>query len=233
MPAESQGVDYFFRRHPLTAVQVRASLRVRRLVYDWFSARIGGVRGRTFLDHGSTPDTERGDSNCFIRWLLADGAAVYAASPEDIHALEAAYPGLHTVPWPPRHEDLPQVDGIISCAVLEHVGGRARQEEYISTLLSLGRRVLLITPNRFHWLEFHTKLPLCHWLPKPWHRRVLSCLGLAFWAREENLNLVSRGELQEMLDAACRGLARPVSVNWCRPRYLGMTSNLAVLVESA
>ena len=229
--APPQGTDYFFRRHPLTPWQVRASLCVRRQVYDWFAARVGGVRGKTFLEHGATPDTERGDSNCFIRWLLADGAHVYAASPEDIRGLTAAFPGLRTLPWPLGNADFADVQYVISSAVLEHAGPAAQQKTYLAALLRARRPLLLTTPNRRHWLEFHTKLPLLHWLPKRVHRRLLSLLGFRAWAREEHLNLVTAAELTQLLDAASQTTGVGLRLTWHRPVFLGMVSNLVVLVE--
>ena len=50
---------------------------------------------------------------------------------------------------------------------------------------------IIITPNRYHPLEFHTKIPLIHWLPKKTHRILLQLFGLNFFANEKNLNLLS------------------------------------------
>ena len=36
---------------------------------------------------------------------------------------------------------------------------------------------IIITPNRLHPLEFHTKIPLIHWMPKKIHRKILKFLG--------------------------------------------------------
>ncbi len=228
----SQGTDYFFRNHPLTRWQVRASLRVRRQVYEWFRRMAGGVSGKTVLEHGATPDTERGDSNCFIRWLLDDGATVLAASPEDISVLPEHFPGLGVVPWPIQPGDVSSVDLIISSAVLEHVGAVERQQQYIEDLLALPHSgILLTTPNRGHWLEFHTKLPLLHWLPRGGHRRLLGAAGLRFWSREENLRLVSRGDLERLIAAAARDCGQSFDAAWLRPRFLGLTSNLVAFLR--
>jgi len=227
---ETQGIDYFYRGHPLTRWQVRASLRVRRRLYDWLTARLGGVRGKVFLEHGSTPDTERADSNCFIRWLLADGAVVYAASLEDIRHLTSAFPGLQILPLPLPAVSLPRFDCVISSAVLEHAGARTCQQALLTDLIRLGDPILVTTPNRWHWLEFHTKLPLLHWLPPRWHRAVLKGLGLRFWADEDNLNLLSRAALTQLLEGAAAAAGRQIDVAWFRPRFAGAVSNLVVLV---
>ena len=64
---------------------------------------------------------------------------------------------------------LPFEDGafdiVFSNAVIEHVGGRERQRQFVSEALRVGRRVFITTPNRRFPIEVHTRLPLVHWLP--------------------------------------------------------------------
>ena len=54
---------------------------------------------------------------------------------------------------------------------------------------------VIIKPDRFHPIEFHTKLPLIHWLNKNLHRKILKILKLNFLSEEENLNLLSQKDL--------------------------------------
>jgi hypothetical protein len=228
--ASPQGIDYFNRTHPLAGYQARVSLRVRRRVYEWFRDRIGGVQGKAFLDHGSTPDTERADSNCFIKWLVTDGARVYATSPEDIRGLAGVFPGLVVLPWPPGGTAVEPVTAIIASAVIEHVGGHASQVEYLRELLAFRKPVLVTTPNRYHWLEFHTKLPLLHWLPRTAHRAVLRRLGLRTWAAETHLSLLSRADLVRAIQESSGRVPVQTETQWFRPWCLGMVSNLVALV---
>ena len=51
-----------------------------------------------------------------------------------------------------------------------------------------------------HPLEFHTKIPLIHWLPKKIHRKVLKFLGLNFLSQEENLNLLTKKDLTNFMN---------------------------------
>ena len=228
---EIRDYDYFGDRISwLDRLRMQSSLKVRRKMYDWMRDRIGGVAGKTFLDHGSTPDTEHIDSNCLIRWLLEDGAIVYATSPEDIKALEQVFSGLTVVSYPPLKSQLPPIDYIISSAVIEHVGSQAHQVAYLSTLLDLSNGVVLTTPNRGHWLDFHTKLPLLHWLPRTQHRVCLDRLGLKFWAKEENLRLLSQGDLTDIIQQATPKQNSLSRVEWYRPKFLGMVSNLVVSI---
>ena len=58
---------------------------------------------------------------------------------------------------------------------------------------------IILTPNRYHPIEFHSKLPLIHWLPKKIHRYILSLLGMTFLSDEKNLNLLSSNDLDFIL----------------------------------
>jgi hypothetical protein len=226
---EQRGIDYMTRSHPLFRIAGNASRTVRRRQYDWLLGQIGGANGKTVLDHGSTPDTASADSNCFIEWLLADGATVYATSPEDLAHLPGIFPGLRLLPWPPQDAAHPPFDLVVSSSVLQHVGNREAQVAYVSDVLRLSERLFLTTPNRRHWLEFHTKLPLLHWLPKERHRAVLARLGMSFWASEGNLNLLERPELERIMDEAARRDGFELTRAWYEPRFLGQVSHLVTL----
>jgi len=219
---DGKAFDYFGDRVSwLDRLRMRASLRVRRQMYEWMRDRLGGVAGKVVLDHGSTPDTEHLDSNCFIKWLIEDGATVYATSPEPIDHLETVFPGLRAIAFPPTPDRLPvpapEFDCVLSSATIEHVGGEASQVQYCRDLLAIAPRLCLTTPNRYHWLDFHTKIPIVHWLPRRWHRRILRAIGLTFWSFEANLRLLSKTDLDRIL----RRSAEPTFVPRCPPRSEG------------
>lgn len=226
------GIDYFNRNHPLTNLQIKNSLRVRRSIYEWFVSGIGGVGDKVFLEHGATPDVTRADSNCFINWLLQDGATVYATSPEDILHLKEVFPGLRTISWPVVKSSIKNLDYVISSAVMEHVGSCEHQVEYLISLLDLSPGILLTTPNRNHWLEFHTKLPFLHWLPRRYHRFGLSKLKMEFWSKEENLNLLSRRDLDNIIELSRLKMRLELQKEWFQPRFMGIVSNLVVLLRA-
>ena len=79
---------------------------------------------------------------------------------------------------------MPFADGafdiVFSNAVIEHVGGRARQRQFVSEALRVGRRVFITTPNRRFPVEVHTRLPLVHWLPDAVSHRVYRAAGKEF-----------------------------------------------------
>ena len=92
-------------------------------------------------------------------------------------------------------------DLVISNATIEHVGSLENQTKMCKNILKLSKKYfIIITPNRYHPLDFHTKLPLFHWLPKKIHRKILSILGMHFLSKEENLNLLSNNDLQRIME---------------------------------
>ncbi len=68
-------------------------------------------------------------------------------------------------------------DVVFSNAVIEHVGGRERQRQFVSEALRVGRRVFVTTPNRRFPVEVHTRLPVIHWLPDGLSDPVYRALG--------------------------------------------------------
>lgn len=232
---DPNGIDYFNRGHLVSKLQASVSLRARRRMFERWRREAGSLAGKNILDIGTTPDLERQDSNVFVRWCLDDGANVALYSPEPIENVADAFPGTTLVPAKGQSSDefsveVPvadkQYDWSMSSAVLEHVGDHTRQRKFISESARVASHIFLTTPNRWHWLEFHTKLPLLHWLPRPWHRKLLDLMGMAFWASEANLNLLSKSEL---LQLAHEALPESYSIHVYRVWALGMPSNLVLV----
>ena len=87
-------------------------------------------------------------------------------------------------------------DLVISNATIEHVGSLENQIKMCDNIIKLSKKYFVIcTPNRFHPIEFHTKLPLIHWLNKTLYRKILKKINLNFFSKEENLNLLSQSDL--------------------------------------
>jgi SAM-dependent methyltransferase len=77
-------------------------------------------------------------------------------------------------------------DVCFSNAVIEHVGGRDRQRQFVEEALRVAARVFITTPNRRFPIELHTGLPFVHWLPEARAARVYRALGRE-WAAENHL----------------------------------------------
>lgn len=92
-------------------------------------------------------------------------------------------------------------DLVIANATIEHVGNIRNQVKMCKNISLLAKKYfVIITPNRYHPLEFHTKLPFIHWLPKKTHRFILNFIGFKMLSKEENLNLLSKEDLVNIMN---------------------------------
>jgi ubiquinone/menaquinone biosynthesis C-methylase UbiE len=197
-------------------------------MFDLFLRKTDIRPGHTVLDVGVTGDTAFESSNYFEAWYPYKDR-ITAVGVDDASFLEQLYPGLTF-----RHadgRDLPfdddSFDFVHSSAVLEHVGSAAHQREFIGELTRVARRMAFITtPNRWFPIEFHTVLPVIHWLPKPLFRSIMRRVGYDFFAKEENLNLVGRSELATL----CNQLG-PCKVDILDVAILGWPSNLVLTIS--
>jgi hypothetical protein len=117
-------------------------------------------------------------------------------------------------------------DLVISNATIEHVGSKKNQYTMISNIILLTKKSFVIaTPNRYHPIEFHTLIPLIHWLPKKIHRFILKLFGLSYFAKEKNLNLLSEEDLLRLLDR----FKNKIEYSIYNIKWLGVKSNLIVI----
>ena len=185
------------------SLAIRLAHRQRERMYQLFLSLCAVREDDRILDVGVTSDTVYSSSNYLEAWYLRKDRIV-AAGLDDARFLEQMYPGLRFVAA--NGLDLPFEDQsfnvVHSSAVLEHVGSDANQLRSVTECARVARRcIFLTTPNRWFPIEFHTSLPLLHWLPKPAFRRLLSRTSLAFFADEANLNLMSTSRLRIISEA--------------------------------
>ena len=88
-------------------------------------------------------------------------------------------------------------DIAISNAVIEHVGTRQDQKQFIAELCRVAPKVFVTTPNYYFPFELHTRLPFIQFLPDPIRSWVLIRTGLERYARQwgNGLNLLTAREL--------------------------------------
>lgn len=92
-------------------------------------------------------------------------------------------------------------DLVISNATIEHVGSIKKQKKMLSNMIKLTKKIFIIsTPNRYYPIDFHTKLPFIHWLPKSIHRIILKLIGFNFYSKESNLNLLCEADFNHIID---------------------------------
>lgn len=220
------GIDYFFREHPLRGCASKISLHMRRKMFDLFIKELKPDLSVRIVDVGVTPDESLPESNFLEKWYPYPHKLV-ATSIEDVSHLTKNHKKIFFVQTEKLF--LPFADktfDIVFCAaVLEHVGCTEKQKRFISELLRVGKTFFLLTPNRFFPIEFHTLLPLIHWFPQKYHQFFLRKMKLDFWAETGNLNLVSAGTLKQLFPLG-------IQVNIKRIRLMGMVSNLAAYGRS-
>ena len=113
---------------------------------------------------------------------------------------------------------------VISSAVIEHVGSSENQLKMIKNIIKLTKKTFIITtPNRNYPIDFHTKIPFIHWLPKNIHRQILKLIGLKFFSKEENLNLLNKNNLKNFLND------KNIDYEIVEIKFLGFTSNFIVI----
>lgn len=212
------------------SLPVRIAERQRRHMFRAFLRASGIGPDDTVLDIGATADQSYSHSNYLEAWC-PNKARITAAGIDDARFLETLYPGLRFVHADGR--DLPfdagSFDHVHSSAVLEHVGSRAAQARFLSELWRVTRRSLFVTtPNRWFPVEFHTVLPLVHWLPPATFRALLRRSGRGFFAEEANLNLLAASDLRRA--AADAGIHAP---NVRSVSLWGWPSNLLLVAHRA
>jgi hypothetical protein len=189
------------------ALPARLAAYQRSKMFRAYLGFAGADRADTGLDIGATSDRSFEHSNYFEAWYPHKWK-VTAIGIDDAAFLQRSYPGLRFLRADGRN--LPFCDGsfdyVHSSAVLEHVGCRENQLQFLREAWRVCRKgIFITTPNRWFPVEFHTLLPILHWLPPRWFRAILAAAGNDFFASEENLNLVSKHSLN--LIAAAGGIS--------------------------
>jgi ubiquinone/menaquinone biosynthesis C-methylase UbiE len=205
----------------------RIAAKMRRQMFGRFM-EVGIGENDAILDVGVTSDDRLEASNYLEAWYPYKDR-ITACGIDDASFLEGKYPGVRYVKADGR--SLPfesgEYDVVHSSAVLEHVGSRDQQKAFISELARVARKVVfLTTPNRWYPVEFHTALPLVHWLPPAIFRSIISMLGHDVLSKEEHLNLLGRKDIVSLCDELGLGIYSIDTV-----RLGGVSSNLLLTIR--
>jgi hypothetical protein len=193
------------------SLPVRIGGYQRRRMYERFLNETKVGVADKILDVGVSADVTYETSNYLEQWY-PDKSAITAVGLDDAVHLEQLYGvrfvranGLH-LPFHDRTFDV-----VHSSAVLEHVGSFQNQISLVRECCRVARRwVFLTTPNRWFPVEFHTVLPVVHWMPKKAFRALMRVTGYSFFAEESNLNLLSVKEVRA-IGAEVKGFVFKVS----------------------
>ena len=211
------------------SLPVRVAGHQRRKMYKAF-IQMGIGPADTVLDIGATSDRSYEHSNYLEAWYPNPQRITALGVDAGAAFLEATYPGVRFIVGDGRV--LPFADDtfdyVHSSAVIEHVGSRRMQMAMIAEARRVARKgVFITTPNRWFPIEFHTLLPVVHWLPVAVFRRLLVAIGNEFFASEANLNLLSVRELRCM----ARHMGLPDDYEVRGVRLGGWVSNLIFMLR--
>jgi hypothetical protein len=184
----------------------------------------------TILDVGVTSDRSYDHSNYLEAWY-PHKSHITAVGIDNATSLQLRHPGVKFVRADGRNLpfDDNAFDFVHSSAVVEHVGSAKLQARFLYELWRVARKgIFVTTPNCRFPVEFHTVLPLIHWLPTRQYRKLLTALGYGFFADEDNLNLMSGRSLARAAKAAGIERFEIGSVS-----LLGWSTNLLLIAVKA
>ncbi len=203
--------------------------RLRSSRYQDFMAWASPSEATRVLDVGVSARLD-GEANFFERmypWGHRITALVHE-DPQLFGEFQAAFPQVRLVSGDGRRLpfDDDSFDVVFSNAVLEHVGTRDEQAEFVSECLRVGRRLYLATPDARCPVDPHTLLPFVHWFPRKLRRRIYPWFGQAWYVDEAHLNLIGRKGLRALVS-----LDAYVECSVRTHRLLGVPVTLSLMVE--
>jgi SAM-dependent methyltransferase len=224
-PPETGSV--YYRNSGILPLASRVSLHVRRKMFGLFMDVMRPGPDTTVLDVGVTSDQVHEESNYFEQ-MYPYPQKVTCVGTEDGSHLSRRHPGLtylqvlsgEPLPFPDADFDV-----VFSNAVLEHVGTRLQQADFVRELCRVSTSFFITTPNRWFPFEHHTGLPFLQYLPGAAFRAVLRRTRYEHWSHESNLNILTAGAFRRLFPPG-------VAVEIRRVRLLGMSSNLVAFGAS-
>jgi len=201
-------------------------IKKRQEMCDIINEELSDYTIQDALDIGSTNDLDNKSSNYLIRNLK--NIKIYKSISDQVISNNFFSKCLtKSITENFSYDEIQSMksDVVISNATIEHVGGFEQQKKMIENMLLLTKKYFIITTqNRYHPLDFHTKLPILHWFPKKIHRKLLKLLKLEFFSKEENLNLLSKKDLITLLEIVGVNNFKIFDIS-----LLGFKSNLIVI----
>lgn len=193
----------------------------RRKRFELFLKLIKPKKKTTILDVGASVAATGERAENFLEEWYAHPEQIMALLRGDVAAFATRYPRVRTVTGTALAMpfDDQEFDVVFTNAVIEHVGGRAAQKQFVRECLRVGRRVFLATPSRTFPIESHTLIPFVHWLPTFWRNAIYNFLGRSNEARPDALILLTPRSLRKLFPKEAR-------VKIVRQKMFGMTSVL-------
>ena len=178
----------------------KAILKSRINIFKIFLENVKLDKNSKILDVGTTPILESHENIIFHKYKWKNNITGF--SNQDCSLLNKKFKFNKFIRGNATNINLKKNSYNISycSATIEHVGSYRNQKKLISELYRVSKNyVFLTTPHRGFPIDFHTKLPLIHLLPKSIHRKILKIIGLDYLALEKNLNLLFPKDIYQIL----------------------------------
>jgi len=198
MSSEDKSFIYSDHKSILDKIILKKRNEIVKLIDNFFSDKFL----YDVLDIGTTEDTNHKSSNFIIKNLNSFKVYKSISNQKIIsNFFKEILTKSITEDFSNMELERFKADLVISNATIEHVGNYKNQIKMCKNIINLSKKYfVIITPNRYHPLEFHTKLPFLHWLPRKLHRVILILLGYKVLSKEENLNLLSKNDLIKIMN---------------------------------
>ena len=204
------------------------TINARQKFFERFIKLTNYNINNSILDIGTTPSVDD-EQNIFLE-NTKNNLNITCLSNQDCSVLKNKYPNVKDfiIGDGKKTKFLDNSFDIVhSNATIEHVGSYINQLKFIEESVRISKKFVFIqTPNRYYPIDFHTTIPLIHWMPKKIHRKILKLIGLEFYSLEDNLNLMSKNDIIKI----CKML-KIKKFKIIKQRLIFFTSNFILLIE--
>jgi hypothetical protein len=199
-------------------------------MFKIFKKKISNVSINSFLDVGTTEESLLSSSNFFVK-KFESIKVKKSISNQNIEKKNFNYFIKKSITEKLSIDEINKFksDLVISSATIEHVGHFKNQKKMIENIINLTNKYFFVTtPYRFYPIDFHTKIPFIHMLPKLIHRKILNILNLKDFAKEENLNLLDISLVKKIIEELN---TKGFRIEILKIKLFGMISNLIIFGE--
>lgn len=201
------------------------TIQSRRRKFELFLSVFKPESEITILDVGASDVASGERAENFLEEWYAHPESITALVMGDVTAFSKRYPKIDVqtgsglnLPFADKSFEI-----VFSNAVIEHVGDRSAQEQFVRECLRVGKRVFLTTPARGFPLESHTMILFAHWLPERFRNRIYRVLGRQNEGTNGYLNLLTARSLKSLFP-------QDTKVKIIRQRLYGLTSVLIAII---
>ena len=201
-------------------------LKKRKEIFEIIKKNINLNSINSVLDVGTTSDNSLESSNFLIKQFKSIKIKKSISDQKilDDNFFDMTFERSITENLNDNFENL-RSDLLVCSATIEHLGNFSNIKKGIDNIVNLSDKYFIITtPNRYHPIEFHTKIPFIHFLPKEFHRKLLEFFGNEFFSKEENLNLLSKKDLINLMSNY-----KNISYNINEIKLFGFVSNFIIV----